>query len=113
MVPLALDFLERGFGSQIAGTHFNAIKIEKCETLPNSKTLEKPYRTIRATLVRYPYLRSLRSQVLYTGARLGLFDKFTDLIKANKEPGEKLNFAENAVPFALRQIHSRCAPIVA
>jgi len=39
----------------------------------------------------------LTRQVLYTGARLGLFDKFTDLIKANKEPGEKLNFAENAV----------------
>merc|ERR1712079_982087 len=35
----------------------------------------------------------LTRQVVYTGARLGLFDKFTDMVK---KPGQKLSFVENA-----------------
>jgi len=35
----------------------------------------------------------LTRQVVYTGARLGLFDKFTEMAK---KPGQKLSFAENA-----------------
>merc|ERR1719210_956210 len=35
----------------------------------------------------------LTRQVVYTGARLGLFDKFTAMVKT---PGKSLSFAENA-----------------
>jgi len=35
----------------------------------------------------------LTRQVVYTGARLGLFDKFVDAVKT---PGEKMSFAKNA-----------------
>merc|ERR1712014_546558 len=35
----------------------------------------------------------LTRQVVYTGARIGLFDKFTDMVK---KPGQKLSFVENA-----------------
>jgi len=35
----------------------------------------------------------LTRQVVYTGARLGLFDKFTEMVK---KPGQKLGFLENA-----------------
>mmetsp|Transcript_2088 Transcript_2088/g.4753 ORF Transcript_2088/g.4753 Transcript_2088/m.4753 type:complete len:297 (+) Transcript_2088:51-941(+) len=35
----------------------------------------------------------LTRQVVYTGARLGLFDKFTGMVK---QPGKQLSFAENA-----------------
>jgi len=34
----------------------------------------------------------LTRQVVYTGARLGLFDKFTDMVR---KPGQPLSFAEN------------------
>merc|ERR1719210_209996 len=36
----------------------------------------------------------LTRQVVYTGARLGLFDKFTDMAKT---PGQSLSFAMNSV----------------
>merc|ERR1711997_274724 len=35
----------------------------------------------------------LTRQVVYTGSRLGLFDKFTEMVK---KPGQKLSFVENA-----------------
>merc|ERR1712039_1158625 len=35
----------------------------------------------------------LTRQVVYTGARLGLFDKFTGMVK---QPGKSLSFLENA-----------------
>merc|ERR1719210_397031 len=35
----------------------------------------------------------LTRQVIYTGARLGLFDKFTGMVK---EPGKSLTFVQNA-----------------
>lgn len=36
----------------------------------------------------------LTRQVVYTGARLGLFDKFTEMVK---QPGQKLSFGQNAL----------------
>jgi solute carrier family 25 oxoglutarate transporter 11 len=39
----------------------------------------------------------LTRQIVYTGARLGLFDQFTGYFKAKKQPGEKMYFWETSV----------------
>lgn len=70
-----------------AGTAEAAGPITVASNMLKNEGLGGMYKGLSAALTR---------QVVYTGARLGLFDYFQDTLKA-KKPGQKLNFAENAV----------------
>jgi solute carrier family 25 oxoglutarate transporter 11 len=74
----------------LAGTPDAAGPITVASNMLKNEGLPAMYKGLSAALTR---------QVLYTGARLGLFDLFTENMKNRKEPGQpkKLVFWENAV----------------
>jgi len=68
----------------LAGTAEAAGPITIASNMMKNEGLAAFYKGLDAGLTR---------QVVYTGARLGLFDKFTAMVKT---PGKSLSFAENA-----------------
>merc|ERR1712176_776708 len=68
----------------LAGTAEAAGPLSIASNMMKNEGLMAFYKGLDAGLTR---------QVVYTGARLGLFDKFTDMVK---KPGQKLSFVENA-----------------
>merc|ERR1719316_257013 len=68
----------------LAGTADAAGPISIAGNMMKNEGLSAFYTGLSAGLTR---------QVVYTGARLGLFDKFTAMVK---KPGKSLSFAENA-----------------
>jgi solute carrier family 25 oxoglutarate transporter 11 len=74
----------------LAGTADAAGPLTVAGNMLKNEGLPAMYKGLSAALTR---------QVLYTGARLGLFDQFTEMLKNRKAPGEpkKLVFWENAV----------------
>merc|ERR1712024_322126 len=71
-------------GQLLAGTAEAAGPLTIVGNMMKNEGLMAFYKGLDAGLTR---------QVVYTGARLGLFDKFTEMVK---KPGQKLSFVENA-----------------